>query len=261
MQRPAVSLAALLALTALVPAPARAQTDFHNLDKHRPLRVEDVYSAKHRSFEIQLSPLTLSQDRTGALRYAPSLELKHGLLPGLEISAGAAAETVRAGGSTARGTGTAELSALLNLWVEGHRLPGAAVRLTGHRALESGHGAVVEVKGVLTRSPVGPVRVHLNGAGILGDGREARWWAGGALDWVLPFHHTLLLAEGWVEEPVAGSRKVHTGAGVRYQLTPTLVLDVGGGRDWLGEGRKDWGMTLGVTHEFGIRALMPGGTR
>lgn len=252
---------ALTLLALLAPAPAVAQTDFYNLDKSRPLRTEDAYTAKRRSFEIQASPLTLAQDRAGSLRYTPSLELKHGLLPGLELSTGAGLETTRTGGRTTTDPGEVDLSALLNLWVEGHRLPAAAVRVTGHLPLESGHSSTLEVKGILTRSLAGPVRGHLNGAVVTGDDRAERWWAGAALDWVLPFHHTLLLAEGWLAEPPEGERTVHTGLGIRYQLSPTLVLDLGGGRDWTGEGREDWTITMGVTHEFGVRALMPGGGR
>lgn len=264
MHRTLFLVPALLMATGAMVAPtsALAQTDFYNLDKERPLRVEDAYTAKRWAFEIQASPFTLSQDRDGVLRYQPSLELKHGLLPGLEASVGLGLDRVRDGSETHTSLGEADLSALLNLWVEGASLPAAGLRLTAHLPTESHHGTSLEVKGILTRTLAGPVRVHLNGAWVLGDDATEDWWAGGALDWVLPFHHTLLLVEGWMSEPVgANSRTLHSTAGARLQLSPTVVLDAGAGRGWSGDFRQDWTLTLGVTHEFGVRSLIPGGPR
>jgi hypothetical protein len=119
------------------------QTDFYNLDKDRPLRVEDAYAAKRHAFEFQASPFTLSQDRAGVLRYQPSMELKHGLLPGLEASVGLALDRVRDGSDTSTSLGEVDLSALLNLWVEGAGpFPPPAIRVTGapaHRVRSRRH--------------------------------------------------------------------------------------------------------------------------
>jgi hypothetical protein len=249
----------LLGTLVLAPAPAFAQTDFYNLDKERPLRVEDAFATKRWAFEVQASPFTLSQDRDGVLRYQPAVELKHGILPGVETSVGVHLDRTRDGTETRTRLGEVELSALANLWVEGAALPALGVRVTGHLPTESDHDASVEVKGILTRTLTGPVRAHLNGAVVLGDDASEDWWTGAALDWVLPFHHTLLLVEGWVSEPAGGGdRTVHSTAGVRYQLSPTFVLDAGVGRGWSGDLRQDWTLTLGVTHEFGVRSLIPG---
>jgi hypothetical protein len=51
-----VALAALVAVA--LAGPAAAQTDFYNLDKDRPLRVEDAYATKRYAFELQVAPLT-----------------------------------------------------------------------------------------------------------------------------------------------------------------------------------------------------------
>lgn len=245
---PAVLLGALLAF----PGPDRleAQTDFYNLDKDRPLRVEDAFATKRWAFELKASPLTLVRDRGGTVHYAPSLELKHGLLPGMELSAG-----------YHRDHRAVEISSLLNLWIEAHRLPALGLRVTALVPTEGERSSYLEIKGLVTRTLAGPVRAHINGGLLAGGGRSEDWWAGMALDWVLPFQHLLLLADTWVATPASGERDVYSGGGVRLQLSPTLVLDTGGRRSWTGELGDRWKLTLGLTHEFGVRALIPGGPR
>lgn len=246
---------------AAVPDDLAAQTDFYNLDKDRPLRVEDAYTTKRYAFELQVSPLTMAQQRDGALRYAPAIELKHGLFPGFEISGSASALASR-GDMNGAGTGELELSGLLNLTVETPSVPALGLRVTGHVPLGSDeHGSALEVKGIATRSLFGPVRAHVNGAGVFGEEAPERWWAGLALDYALPFHHTLLLAETYVADGTGEGRHVHSTAGVRYQLSPTLALDGGVGRTWSGDVGDDWSLTVGLTHEFGVRELMPLGRR
>jgi hypothetical protein len=279
--RLAAGLAALLTAHA-VPNTATAQTDFYNLDKDRPLRVEDAYATKRYAFELKASPLSLAQARDRTLRYRPELELKHGLLAGLEVSAGVKTGVDRpAQGDTRRADTELELSSLLNLTTETRTLPALGVRVIGHIPLEGDGPTLVEVRGLLTRSVAGPVRAHVNGGWTPGDRAEERWWAGLALDYVLPFRHLLLLVETWVAEPgpsdelipveppgtlpVTGSadraRRVHSTAGFRYQLSPVLAMDAGVGRSWTGDLGPDWLLTLGLTYEFAVRALMPGTRR
>ncbi len=273
------SRAGLLALVgAMVPAAfwgpeaAHAQTDFYNLDKDRPLRVEDAYATKRFAFELKAAPLKLTERRDGTLVYAPSLELKHGLLPGVEVSVGIEPEWMRASDGARNSESTIELSSLANLWVEGPLLPALGVRVTGHLPTGTDADGWVETRLLATRSLVGPVRLHLNGGWLTGDGAPEDWWAGAALDWVLPFRHTLLLGEVWLAEPAAGleadpegaspeERRVHLAAGARHQLTRTLALDWGVGRSVRGEHAPRWLLNLGVTHEFAIRSLIPGGAR
>lgn len=265
---------ALLAMS--LPGAVASQTDFYNLDKDRPLRVEDAYASKRYAFELKGSPLTLSQDRDRTLRYRPELELKYGLLPGLDVSAGAKLGADRpAMGGTRRADTELELSSLLNLTVETRWLPALGVRVTGHVPLEGDHGTTVELKGMATRTLGGPIRAHLNGAWVLGDDPAEEWWAGLALDYVLPFHHTLLLAETYIAAAAApdwgpegtvmadprSDTRVHSTVGVRYQASPTLAVDAGVGRSWTGSPGPDWKITLGLTYEFAVRALMPGARR
>jgi hypothetical protein len=255
--RPGVKPVALAALAmALLGSPLSAQTDYYNLDKHRPLRVEDAYAAERYAFEFQLSPLTLSR-AGGVLFYTPSLELKYGILPGMEMSAGIEADIVRADGQTTSGFGDIELSALYNLNSETLGLPAFGIRLTGHIPTHEGESAFLEAKGIVTRVLGGPWRLHLNGAALLGEPEE-RWWGGAAVDYVLPFRSLLLLAETYYAQPRAAEAeaRVHSAAGLRYQLGPLTGIDLGVGTDWAGTERRDWRLTLGVTAATGFRSLM-----
>ncbi len=241
------------------PVSLLGQTDFYNLDHERPLRVEDAYATKRWAFEFQASPFSMSEDREGTVRYSPSVELKHGLFPGVELSVAGEIENERRGSESSTRLHEIEVSALMNLWVEGTALPAAGVRLTTIVPTEAGRSAVLEARGALTRGLFGPIRAHLNGALLIGSDRAEDGWAGAALGYVLPFQHLLLMTEGWVSFPRAGETVFHSGIGARFQVTPTLVFDAGLGREWSGEERRDWVMTLGVTHEFGVRAIIPGG--
>jgi hypothetical protein len=254
-RRAAALLFGALVAALVVAAPAAAQTDFHNLDKDRPLRVEDAYAGKFRGLELKVSPFDFSRLGTGRWEIAPQVELKAGVLPGIEISAGLHPTVHRLDGRTETRAGSAELSGLANLWVEGPRLPAAALRVTAHLPVERGeeadHGAYGELRGILTRSLGGPFRAHLNAAAVVGDSHE-RGWFGGAVDWVLPFQHTLLLAEAWRNVVDDEDATLHAGAGVRTQLTPTLVLDAGAGRDLAGPSEGRWRVRMGLAWEFGI---------
>lgn len=255
---PGLVAALALLLLGAAAAPAAAQTDYYNLDKERPLRVEDAYATERYAFEFQLSPLTLTGLRNGGWVYVPSLEVKHGLLPGLEVSAGVNANVVRAAGETTRSLGDLELSALYNLNSETLRIPALGVRVTGHLPLEGDEGASAEVKGIVTRVLFGPLRAHLNGALVLGEHASERWWAGAAVDYVLPFHSLVFLAETFVGQPRAegAERAVHSTAGLRYQLTPWTGMDAGVGRSWAGPERDDWRVTFGITTALGFRPFM-----
>jgi hypothetical protein len=249
---------AVAAAAAFAASPTLAQTDYYNLDKSRPLRVEDAYATERYAFEVQAAPLTLSH-ASGVLLYAPSLELKYGILPGMEMSAGVEAQVTRRDSETSGRISEVELSALYNLNSETLRIPALGVRVTGHVPLEDGESPSVELKGTVTRVLGGVWRAHINGAAVLGEDVESRWWTGLALDYVLPFRSLLLLGETWYSHPRVSDAdgRVHSAAGFRYQLTPRTSLDLGAGRDWAGTDRVDWRVTLGVTTAEGFRSLMP----
>ncbi len=248
-------MSALATGVLLFPVMATAQTDFFNLDKDRPFRVEDALPGKMRAFEIKFSPLDYANFGSGLWALSPQVELKAGVLPGIDVSAGYHRTFRRGDEVTRTEVGSLELSALASLWIEGPHLPAAAIRLTSHvpldRSADDPHDAYAEVRGILTRSIGGPFRAHVNAAAQVGDAPD-RGWIGGALDWVLPFQHTLLMAEAWRSLVEEGSATTHMGVGMRTQRSPVLVLDAGVGRHMAGPDEGQWRFRLGFTYEFGL---------
>ena len=106
-----------------------------------------------------------------------------------------------------------------------------------------------------TRATVGASRV--GGPAAL---EVSRWLLGGAIDKTYPLSALLITAEFYGSKPIeTGSRVEYTtGAGVRYQQSPTLALDAGIGRRLNGE-NPAWFLTFGTAYAFGIRSLIPFG--
>lgn len=252
-----VVCALALAAATLTPDPAVAQTDYYNLDKSRPLRVEDAYASERYAFELQLSPLTLSGS-PDVLFYEPSLELKYGVLAGMELSAGVEGSVTRRDGNTDGRLGVIELSALYNLNSETLGIPALGIRVTGHVPVDDQENTSLELKGILTRVLGGSWRAHANGGWVFGEAGE-RWWTGVALDYVLPFRSLLLLGETYYAQPEedGGDGRVRSAAGLRYQLGPRTGVDLGVGRDWSGADPVDWHVTVGLTTALAFRSLMP----
>ena len=54
---------------------------------------------------------------------------------------------------------------------------------------------------------------------------------------------------------------MNAGAGFRWQWTPTFVLDAGVQRRLRDDIGPDIGVTIGLSHAFALRGLMPRGGR
>ncbi len=251
---------ALLGAAWVVP-PAAAQIDYRNLDSGRPTAVEDAYPLERYAFDLSGGYRFV---RTGPGRSQQTFEpeLQYGLRRGLAVGIKAP--------WTDRGLAGLRLFALFNIRTERPGLPGLALRLDGALPWGSeGGGGVASIFRLLATRSFGRNRLHLN-AGI-GVNRPAvpagaepipRWSAGLALDHTLIRSSTLLVGEITAERETGGASTAATAAfGLRRQMTPTVVLDAGlSFRVARGE-RSMPGVTLGVSHSFGIAGLMPGGRR
>jgi hypothetical protein len=55
--------------------------------------------------------------------------------------------------------------------------------------------------------------------------------------------------------------EVNAAVGLRYQVSPTLVLDAGAARRLRSEAGPDYDLTIGLSHAFGLPWLLPGRAR
>lgn len=279
----AVSVAALIVAAAL-PRIAGAQTDFFNTDGSRPLRVQDALSIEWRAIELQFAPLRLSRndDRWHA-EVEP--ELAFGLFPRTHLSIGFPLVSVPTGDllrapspSSVPFDGSVRTSGLSGLHVSVFhqlnvetRIPAFAVR--GEVLLPVGAFAPTRaypaVTGIVTRTvpALGAVRVHGNASITFGNAPTVddltksgpvaelphRWMAGVSMDRAFPLKSTLIAAEVFATRGLYEESDVEwaTGAGVRHQLSPRIVFDVGVGRTLTGT-EKQWSFTVGSAIALGL---------
>ena len=84
MHLPRRAFRALLLLVLAAPA-ARAQTDFYNTDRGRPLTTEDAIVIERRAFELQAAPLTFQRVMRGVSHWGIAPELAWGFAPRTQI--------------------------------------------------------------------------------------------------------------------------------------------------------------------------------
>lgn len=251
----------------LAPAAARAQIDYRNLDDDRPTRVEDAYPIERYAFEL-LFPYAVHAEKGGGAVHAVVPELAYGLLPNTHVGVKAPLALAAAGGETDVGLAGLQAFALYHLALERGVLPAVALRVDGYFPVGSLSGSETwaTLKGILTKS-WGTTRAHANAAVRVGrDGTPAalespgRWWAGLALDRTFYRQSLLLVAESWVERPASGAPlEVAATLGARWQWTPTTVLDLGIGRGLRAGLGPEVAFSVGLSHAFAARALMPRG--
>jgi hypothetical protein len=268
------SLGGAVAVAALaLAASARdawAQTDYYNTDAGRPIQVEDAYAIERRAVELQVAPLRLERARGGIYSWGLEPKLALGLLPRTQVEVGLPVAYVDAGlAGHAGGLAGVELSALHNLNVE-TAIPALAVA-ADVLVPAGGLGpdrAYPSVKGIATKT-FSRARFHVNGQYTFGDrlparaaadasldrgGAEpSRWFAGAAVDRTFPLRALLVTGEIVAAQPLRAAEDVawHTAAGLRYQLSPRVATDAGGGYRFTG-GDQGWFVTFGTAVAVGV---------
>ena len=258
----------LLAAMVGVARPILAQIDYRNLDDGRPTRVEDAYPVERYAFEAIL-PYQGEQEAGGVATHSVVPELSYGLLRNTQIGVKLALAVEDGLTETHAGLAGIQVFALYNLNTESPTLPALSLRVDGAFPVGSlaGNGSRVAFKGIVTRS-WGRARIHLNGAYTIGaDSASAvveslpLWWAGSALDYTLFRQSILLVGEVIALQQEKGTpTEINVSAGLRYQWTPTIVLDLGLGRRLSSTG-PDIAFTIGLSHAFTIAGLMPSRAR
>lgn len=266
--RSAVAASAIL-LATLGPGGLAAQIDYRNLDDHRPVSSEDAYPIERYAFELT-APYRYEAEAGGSKLHLVVPELAYGLLPNAEFGVEAPLAAVDLGPDTDWGLAGLRVFGFYNFNTEGRVLPALSIRSdlsfpVGSLAGESTH---LTLKGIATRT-WGRTRFHLNVARSFGnDGDLAaaepveRWAYSLAADRTFFRQSVVLIGEVAASEAIAGApTEVNASLGARYQWAPTLVLDLGTTRRLRDDIGPDFAFTLGLSHAFAFRGLMPTGPR
>jgi hypothetical protein len=273
------------AVTALLgfPHSGIAQTDYYNTDAGRPVLIEDAYPTERYAFELQLAPLRLERVAGGVYNWGVEPEIAYGILPRTHLEVGfPLAWTDAAGPESTFGLAGIDVSMLHNLNVETEGLP--AFGVAAEAVLPVGNLApdrlYPSVKGIATRT-FSFARFHVNARYTFGSAPDeaqftaaaddvtvapqepegveeiSRWMAGVAVDRTLPLRSMLLIADLYAEQPLHEEEALewNAGAGVRYQRSPQLAVDVGVGRRLTGD--PGWFVTFGTAYAFAVRSLFP----
>jgi hypothetical protein len=249
--------------------PAAAQIDYRNLDDDRPAATEDAYPIERYAFELT-APYRYEAEAEGSKLHLVVPEVAYGLLPNAEVGLEAPLAAVDVGPDTDWGLAGLQAFAFYNFNTESSALP--ALSLRGDLSLPvgslAGDATRFTLKGIATRT-WGRTRFHLNLARSFGSEEELaaaepanRWAYSLAADRTLFRQSILLIGEVAAAEAVRGApTEVNATVGARYQWTPTLVLDAGITRRLRDDVGPDFALTLGLSHAFAFRGLMPAGPR
>lgn len=262
MHLPLRASSALLLLALAAPA-ARAQTDFYNTDRGRPLTTEDAIVLERRAFELQAAPLTFQRVRRGVSHWGVAPELAWGFAPRTQLEV-ALPIAVEDDGTRPRALVAAaglEVELLHQLNTETTTLPALALGVGVHLPVGplGPSRAIPTVRALMTRT-LGWGRVHLNGAYAPGDDlaladpgavESTRWQVGVAMDRTFVLHSLLVGAEVVAQSPLiaGGTTEWRTAVGVRQQLSPRLAIDSGIGRR-VSAGDAGWTLTMGAAYAF-----------
>ena len=258
--------------------PAAAQTDFYNTDRGRPVQIEDAYVTERHAFELKLAPVRLERANGGVYNWGLEPEIAYGILPRTQVEIGLPLAYVELGQRRNAGLAGLDFSIMHNLNAETETVPALGVRadvLAPIGSLAADH-TFASFTGMVTRTTTW-IRFHLNGQYTAGPATSgsvvsgsrvggpsalevSRWLVGGAIDKTYPLSALLITADFYGSKPIEAGSSVEytTGAGFRYQRSPTLALDAGVGRRLNGE-NPAWFLTLGTAYAFGVRSLYPFG--
>jgi hypothetical protein len=250
-------------------APAAAQIDYRNLDDERPVASEDAYPIERYAFEVT-APYRYQSEAGGPELHIVMPEVAYGVLPNAELGLEAPVAAVDAGTDTDWGLAGLRVFGFYNFNTESPRLPALSIRSDVSLPIGSLAGADTRVtlKGIATRT-WGRTRFHLNVARSFGSEDEpaaaepaGRWAYSLAVDRTLFRQSVLVIGEIAASEALRGApTEANASLGARYQWTPTLVLDAGITRRLRDDIGPDFALTLGLSHAFALRGLMPGGSR
>src|SRR5262245_15462747 len=217
--------------------------DHKNLDEGRPTRLEDAYPIAHQEIAIETGAGFALLNRGPNRGFFP-IEVLYGALPNLQLGLGSTLFTDQHDIEDRPKSGDLRVSALYNFNQETLTLPAFAgkLSLTTPTGVDA-HGYGIELKAIVTKS-IDRLSFHFNGGYefLTGSSRTERdgryeFALGASYPVGAPmFTRATLVADVFAEQPVTrgASTVVGTEIGLRYQLTPSIVWDVGIGTEFAG---------------------------
>lgn len=246
-------------LVVLFHRPANA-IDHGNLDQGRPLRLDDAYAIADGELALEQGG-GFTVPRRGSARGVFPIEGLYGAYPNLQLALGTSFSTQPHDLDDRPKSGDLHVSALYNFNQETISVPAFALKLgldtpTGI----DGHGYAVEVKGIVTKS-LGRLSLHLNAGyefltGTTRAERDGRYKLALGASYPLGaprFTRLTVVGDFFAEQSARRGESTSVGVemGVRYQLTPRMVWDVGVGTEFAGPShRSDLFMTTGISFGF-----------
>jgi hypothetical protein len=247
---------------------AGAQIDYRNLDDDRPVVTEDAYPVERYAFEL-LAPYRFEAEAGGGELHTTVPEAAYGFARNAQLGVKLPLAVVDQASGTDWGLAGLRVFGLYNFNTESRRLPALSLRADASFPVGSlaGEGTRFAIKGIATRS-WGRMRVHANVARGFGpeDALSVaeplnRWTASLAADRTFFRSSILLIGEIAVSQANEDApTAVNAALGGRWQWTPTLVLDAGIRRRLRSDIGPDIAVTVGLSHAFAIRGLMPAGS-
>lgn len=235
------------------PTLAAAQHDYRNLDHGRPIATEDAYPVEQGALEVMAPWSFERQAGESGVLFEP--EVMWGLFRNAMVGMGVPVLLGDAGGLAGL-----RPFAFYNFNTETPSLPAMGIRfgLTVPVGGLGGDELLASATALLTRS-FGATRMHLNVGATVGavptsplEDAPSRWHGSLAIDHTLWRASMMLMADVRVARPLYTSRKEWlAGAGIRIQVTPTVVFDVGAARRLAHDG-PDLAITAGLTRSFAL---------
>jgi opacity protein-like surface antigen len=234
--------------------------DHKNLDEGRPVRLQDAYPVAQGELALE-SGVGYIFKRKAKDHGFLDLDIVYGAFANMQLELGTTLFTNPREIDEAEKSGDLTLSALYNFNQETLQFP--ALGIKGSVNFPTGvdsAGVDFELTGLITKS-IGRLSLHLNGGyefvtGEKEDERSARYKIAFGPSYPLgaPMHtRTTLVADLFVEQSAHHGEDETFGAeaGVRYQFSERVVLDVGVGSEITGpRDRSPFFTTAGFSYAF-----------
>ena len=237
------TITAVVGLAMLMAAGPASAIDHKNLDEGRPLRLEDAYPIGSGEIAVEVGG-GFKLARRGSDQGVFAVEVLYGALPNFQLGLGSTLFTAPHEVDDRPKSGDLHLSALYNFNQETISVPafGLKLGLNAPTGIDA-RGFGVEVEGIVTKS-IERLSLHFNAGyefftGTRDDERDGRYEL--ALGFSYPlgaphFTRLTLVGDVFAEQAVHRGKSPVVGAelGLRYQLTPRIVWDVGVGTEFAG---------------------------